>query len=122
MAAPPVPSPDLPLVLIVRPGSAQYSRVGTAGSSNSGVLRMDIVFDVTEDCGHGLVITCRGNLLTVSLNLAASFAVPHVKNTSSSPNVGAVNFVVGPLRLPVPPAVGCFLFARFPMALSVFKR
>ena len=111
----------LSCVLLVRSGSSQYSLAGIEGSTNSGLLRVDIVFNATEDCSCGLVTMCRASLLTVSSNFAASFAVPHVKNTSSSPDMGAVNFVVGPLRLPVPPAARCFLFARFPVALSVFK-
>ena len=56
-----------------------------------------------------------GNLLTVSSNLAASLAVPHAKNTSSSPDVGAVNFVV-PAGFPAPPTARYLLLPFFSVA------
>ena len=74
-----VPGLVLLLVLTVSPELAQYSRAGTAGSSNSGVRNVDIAFYATEDWNHGLVPTCRASLLTVSSNLTESLAVPHVK-------------------------------------------
>ena len=54
--------------------------------------------------------------LTMSLNLAASFGVPHVTYKSSSPDVGAVNFFL----VVVAVADSDFFFwkrSRFPMVL-----
>ena len=63
---------------------------------------VDIAFDATKDWGHGRVPTCIAKWLTVCSNLAASLAAPHTKYTSSSSDVGAVNFVV--VAPPEPPA------------------
>ena len=116
-----VPRPGLVLLLVltVRPGSAQYCRIKTAGSSNSEVTKVDIAFGATEDLGHGLVPPCRASLLAVPSNLPASLAVSHVKYTSSSPDVSAVNFVVPTLPgLPAPVTLRCLLLFFFPMALQ----
>ena len=72
----------------------------------TGALMADIAFEATEDSFHGWVPTCLASWLTVSSNLAASLAVPHVKYTSSSPDVGAVNFLA--VAAPDPPDPAAF--------------
>jgi len=75
----------------------------------------------------GYVPTCLASRLTVSSNLAASFAVPHVKYTSSSPDVGAVNFLE--VAAPDPPDLVAFrsrIFRAFVFPIvarqTLFKR
>ena len=76
---------------------------------------VDIAFDATKDWGHGRVPTCIAKWLTVCSNLAASLAAPHTKYTSSSSDVGAVNFVVL-AGLPDRPTARCLLLNFFPAA------
>ena len=65
------------------------------------------------------MLTCRASLLTASLSLAASLAVPHVKCTSPSFDVGAVDFVIPAMpKLPAPVTSRWFLLFFFPIALQ----
>ena len=70
-----------------------------------GASIIDMAFEATDKCFHDCVPTYRANRLTVSSNLAASFAVPHEKITYLSPNVGAVNFLGVAAPDPPDPAV-----------------
>ena len=73
--------------------SVQYFQVRRSGPMITGATIADMAFKATEESFYGWVFTYLTSWLTVSSNLAASFAVPHVKNTFSSPGVGAVNFL-----------------------------
>ena len=59
----------------------------------TGVSMANMAFKTTEEFDHDRVPTFLASRLTVSSNLDASFVIPHVKYTSSSPDMGAVNFL-----------------------------
>ena len=106
-------------VLVVRMLSIQYSLTGRAGAAMVGLAREDMAFEAREECFHGCIPTCHASSLTVSLDLAASFAVLRVKKTSLSPGVGAANFLVVVALERPRPDFRCFylLFFVFPIVV-----
>ena len=77
---------------------------------------VDMPLHATKEWGHDRVPTCLASWLAISSNLVASLAVPQVKYTSSSSNVGAVNFLV--VVAPDPPVPAAFRLPRSPSLLT----
>ena len=78
------------------PNRRKYFLFGLAGATSAGSMRSVMTLASAEACFQPDVATYLDSCSIMSVNCAASLAVPNVKNTSSYPFVGARNvfFVV----------------------------